>query len=679
GVFMTLALCYLLLYRQVLKPIGGIRGAMVRQQSGQRDARAEPQSSLEIDDVASTLNRMLDTLEDREEELSSRVVELEDAHKRLEAQADDLVELSNDLSHTKQQLNDAVENISEGFALWDNDDRLVMCNSRYKNLYPDLSDVIVPGTSFADFVRAAYEQGIFSLDGDDLEEAVQERVVRHQTSVSAFEQEMGDGRWVRVSKRTTETGHTVAILSDISDRIESEATIRRMAMEDPLTGLPNRAQFKEQLQSALVQADRTDRKVGVMLLDLDHFKNVNDTLGHAVGDELLVQVAARISGCLRDTDTVARLGGDEFAVIITNARQPDNIHLAGEKIIDTLSNLFLLDGKEVYTGASIGITIYPEDKGDQDQLLRNADLALYRAKEDGRGTCRLFDEKLHIEMQARSAMERDLRRAIAQNEFHMVYQPQIDLRSGELVGAESLIRWQHPERGLVSPAEFIPIAESTQQIIEISQWVFHNVCHQFASWVDAGMELPAVSINISPLHFRQEGLVDDIGAALSESGLDPQRLEIEITEGMAMAVEVDALVTLNKLKDMGLKLAIDDFGTGYSSLNRLKEFPVDRLKIDQSFIQNVTESGSDAAITSAIIQLGHTLNLRVIAEAAETREQIDFLTEQGCDEVQGYYFSRPLSAEDFVAFVESYEPKSAAEPENVEGLQSEPSMVRKQA
>ncbi len=288
----------------------------------------------------------------------------------------------------------------------------------------------------------------------------------------------------------------------------------------------------------------------------------------------------------------------------------------------------------------------------------------------------MFDEQLHLEMQARSAMEQDLRRAIAQNEFFMVYQPQIDLRSGQLVGAESLIRWRHPERGIVSPAEFIPIAESTGQIIEISQWVIRQVCRQFASWIEAGMALPCVSINISPLHFRQENLVEQIRSALSESGLDPQRLEIEITEGMAMAAGDEALRTLEALKAMGVSLAIDDFGTGYSSLNRLKEFPVDRLKIDQSFIRNVTDNKNDAAITSAIIQLGHTLNLRVIAEAAETREQIEFLAAQGCDEVQGYYFSRPLPAEDFRAFVDSHQPKSAARPEPVERPQSMPSMLR---
>ena len=593
--------------------------------------------------------------------------------------AERALRLSEDLTHARQQLHDAVESISEGFALWGADERLIMCNQRYRNLYPKLADILVPGASYADFLRAAYERGIFSLRGKEVEVAVREQVAHHQTSVSAFEQELGDGRWIRVSKRKTKSGHTVGILSDITTRVESEATIRRMAMEDPLTGLPNRAKFSEQLQSALDQADRTGRKVGVMLLDLDHFKNINDTLGHAAGDELLKQVSERIRDCLRKTDSVARLGGDEFAVISTNAQAFENIHRVGQRLIEALSRPFIVEGKEIHTGTSIGVTIYPDDPGDQGQLLRNADLALYKAKEDGRGNCWLFDEQLHLEMQARSSLERDLREALAGNQFHMVYQPQFDIRTGEIVGAESLIRWRHPERGLVSPAEFIPVAESTRQIIPISDWVIRNVCDQLAAWTAEGREVPKVSINISPLHFRQEDLVDQFRVALGESGVDPRRLEIEITEGMAMAAGNAALETLNKLKAMGLGLSIDDFGTGYSSLSRLKDFPVDRLKIDQSFIRNASDSESDAAISSAVIQLGHTLNLRVIAEGAETREQVELLAAAGCDEVQGYYLSKPLTAESFVAFLESYRPKPALEPERSRAAVKAPTKLRRRA
>ena len=593
--------------------------------------------------------------------------------------AEKALRLSEDLTHARQQLHDAVESISEGFALWDADDRLIMCNQRYRNLYPKLADILVPGASFADFLRAAYERGIFSLRGKDMEVAVREQVARHQTSVSAFEQELGDGRWIRVSKRKTKSGHTVGILSDITTRVESEATIRRMAMEDPLTGLPNRAKFTEQLQAALDQADRTGRKVGVMLLDLDHFKNINDTLGHAAGDELLKQVSGRIRDCLRRTDSVARLGGDEFAVISTNAQAFENIHRVGQRLIESLARPFIVEGKEIHTGTSIGVTIYPDDPGDQGQLLRNADLALYKAKEDGRGNCWLFDERLHLEMQARSTLERDLRDALAENQFFMVYQPQFDIRTGEIVGAESLIRWRHPERGLISPGEFIPVAESTRQIIPISDWVIRHVCGQLATWAKEGLQVPKVSVNISPLHFRQEDLVEHFERALKSSGVDPQRLEIEITESLAMAAGDSTLATLNRLKAMGVGLSIDDFGTGYSSLSRLKDFPVDRLKIDQSFIRNASENDSDAAISSAVIQLGHTLNLRVIAEGAETREQIELLASAGCDEVQGFYLSKPLTAEDFEAFVGSYQPKPVLEPERSRAAIKAPTKLRRRA
>ena len=621
--------------------------------------------------------------QDREDEIGTMAQALQYFRSSLieneKMRAEKALRLSEDLVHARQQLHDAVESISEGFALWDADDVLIMCNQRYRNLYPDLADILVPGASFAAFLRAAFERGIFSLRDRDLEVAIKEQVNHHRTSVSAFEQELGDGRWIRVSKRKTKSGHTVGILSDITTRVESEATIRRMAMEDPLTGLPNRAKFSEQLQAALDQADRTGRKVGVMLLDLDHFKNINDTLGHAAGDELLKQVSERIRGCLRKTDSVARLGGDEFAVISTNAQAFESVHLVGQRLIEALAKPFIVEGKEIHTGTSIGITIYPDDPGDQGQLLRNADLALYKAKEDGRGNCWLFDERLHLEMQARSSLERHLRDALAEEQFHMVYQPQFDISTGKIVGAESLIRWRHPERGVVSPGEFIPVAESTRQIIPISNWVIRHVCQQLATWTADGLDVAKVSVNISPLHFRQEDLVDRFRQTMKESGVDPQHLEVEITEGMAMAAGDAALDTLNRLKEMGVGLSIDDFGTGYSSLSRLKDFPVDRLKIDQSFIRNASEDKSNAAISSAVIQLGHTLNLKVIAEGAETREQIELLAAAGCDEVQGFYVSRPLSAEDFVAFIKTYQPKPLLEPERSRAAVKAPTKLRRRA
>ena len=600
---------------------------------------------------------LLRELAESKAELEVRVLELDDLQRRLEEEAGNAIDMAEELHEARTQLADAVESISEGFALWDRDDRLVMYNARYRNIYPGLCDVLQPGVTFEAFARAGLERGIWPLKQDvDLEESVQDRLERHRSSVSAFEQQLCDGRWVRVSKRRTKSGRIVSILTDISERKESEATIERLAMEDALTGLPNRTQFHNRLSDAIEQSERNGRLVGVMLLDLDHFKKVNDTLGHPAGDELLRQVSERIRDCLRSTDTVARLGGDEFAVIVTNTQEPVAITSIAERIVESLARSFDLDGQEVHTGTSVGITIYPHDRGQSDQLLRNADMALYRAKEEGRGTYQLYDNQMQEEVQARRLLESDLRRALEREELRIVYQPQFDCTTGELVGAEALLRWRHPERGEISPAEFIPIAESTRLIIPISEWVLAKVCRQNKAWQQSGRVRTCISVNISPLHFKQNNLAERIQAVLIKAGLEPRWLELEITEGVAMSEGSEAKRTLNELKALGIKLAIDDFGTGYSSLNRLKQFPVDRLKIDQSFVRDITTDWDDAAINSAVIQIGHSLNIKVIAEGVETKEQFEFLVDQGCNEAQGYLFSPPLDAEDFLAFVDGHDP-----------------------
>lgn len=604
-------------------------------------------------------NRLLQDLSDSKAELEMRVHELDDLQLRLEEEAGNAIGMAEELHEARTQLADAVESISEGFALWDRDDRLVMYNARYRNIYPSLCDLLQPGLEFEAFVRAGLERGVMSHEQDGgIDESVQERLERHRNSVSAYEQQLCDGRWIRVSKRRTKSGRIVSILTDISERKESEATIERLAMEDALTGLPNRTQFHSRLTDAIDQSERTGRLVGVMLLDLDYFKKVNDTLGHPAGDELLRQVSGRIKDCLRSTDTVARLGGDEFAVIVTNAQEPVAITSIAERIVESLARSFDLDGQEVHTGTSVGITIYPHDRGQSDQLLRNADMALYRAKEEGRGTYQLYDSQMQEEVQARRLLESDLRRAMDREELRIVYQPQFDCRTGELVGAEALLRWRHPERGEVSPAEFIPVAESTRLIIPISEWVLASVCAQSKAWRRSGAAQICISVNISPLHFKQNNLAERIQAALTQADLEPRWLELEITEGVAMSEGSEAKRTLNELKALGIKLAIDDFGTGYSSLNRLKQFPVDRLKIDQSFVRDITTDWDDAAINSAVIQIGHSLNIKVIAEGVETKEQFEFLVEQGCNEAQGYLFSPPLDAEDFAAFVARHDPAS---------------------
>ncbi len=599
-------------------------------------------------------------LERSKQDLEGQVAELEDLRDRIENEASHAVGLAEQLNEARGQLHEAVESISEGFALWDSNDRLVMCNNRYRAIYPNMDDVLVTGLHFDAFVRHAFERGLFALENEDLEEAVASRVARHRNSVSAFEHDLADGRRIRVSKRRTDTGHVVGIYSDFTERRAAEATIERMALEDSLTGLPNRTQFYANLESGLALTARTDWLLGVMLLDLDHFKDVNDTLGHAAGDELLRQVATRLSNCLRKGDSLARLGGDEFAVIVNKAKAPDDITRLATRITDTIRQPFMIGSSEVHVGTSIGITIYPNDQGSPEQLLRNADLALYRVKGDGRGAYQLYDEKMHVEVQTRRNMEDDLRRAIDEGQFYLVYQPQFSLARDALIGAEVLLRWHHPERGNIPPAVFIPAAESSRLILPLGDWLFDTVLGVMKDWeVNQARQVP-LSVNLSPLQFRQQGFTEDLGRRLRASGAEPGLLELEITETMTLQSGDNTANILTNIKALGVGLAIDDFGTGYSSLGRLKEMPVDRLKIDQSFVRGILVNEVDAAITRAMIQLGHSLGMAVIAEGVETVEQRRFLVEHGCDAAQGYYYSEPLKLDAFSSFVENWDRRGSS-------------------
>ena len=478
----------------------------------------------------------------------------------------------------------------------------------------------------------------------------------------------------RVDERTASLARTNEDLeNEIAERRAAEEKIKRMAMEDALTGLPNRMKFQSRLADAIHTAERTHRIVGIMLLDLDHFKHVNDTMGHPAGDALLQAVAKRLQVCTRKSDTVARLGGDEFAVIANNAETVDGLTILARRIVHALSQPFDLDGRKILSGTSIGITVYPLDNGDPETLVRNADLALYRAKADGRGTYHLFDEAMNAEIHARRILEEDLRGAVEREELVVHYQPQIDIRTGRVVGAEALLRWPHPERGPIPPGEFIPVAESSRLIIPISQWLMRTVCAQTKAWHDEGFDDLSASINVSPLHFRQGSLPDEVCEVLGETGLPAEWLELEITEGMVMERTDKTIDALHELRDIGVNLAIDDFGTGYSSLGYLKRFPLDRLKIDQSFVRDIATDLNDRAICLAVIRLGHSLNLKVIAEGVEDREQFDFLTEQGCDEVQGYYFSRPLPAEAFSRFLRDFKPRPICAPTPARALGIGPS------
>jgi diguanylate cyclase (GGDEF)-like protein len=433
-----------------------------------------------------------------------------------------------------------------------------------------------------------------------------------------------------------------------SEQIRAEEMIRHQAYHDPLTDLPNRILFRDRLTLALAHAKRYNQKVAVMFLDLDHFKRINDMVGHASGDRLLKGVAERLTRTLRKSDTVARMGGDEFMMIFPELYKIEDAGTVARKILEAFKAAFRFDGHEFYATASIGISIYPDDGTDADTLAKNADAALYRAKEQGRNNYQLYSPHMNTMASERMAIENGLRRALEHQEFLLFYQPQIHLQNGEIIGAEALLRWRHPEWGLVSPAKFIPVAEETGLIIPIGEWILEAACAQNKAWHEAGFQGICVSVNLSNRQFKQKTLVKTIARALEETGLSPASLELELTESDIMQNADATISALRELKAMGIRISVDDFGTGYSSLGYLKRFPINTLKMDQCFVRNTPKDTDNAAIATAIVAMAHSLNLDVIAEGVETEEELAFLRSIRCDKMQGYLFSKPIEPEPFL-------------------------------
>ncbi|TMH75890.1 MAG: EAL domain-containing protein [Betaproteobacteria bacterium] len=437
----------------------------------------------------------------------------------------------------------------------------------------------------------------------------------------------------------------------------AEDQLRFIATHDSLTDLPNRSLFNERLRHALHQGTRYTRGIAVMFIDMDRFKVVNDSLGHSAGDRLLQDSAKRLAECLRESDTVARLGGDEFVVMIENFTAPKDAIAVAQKALASLAKPFFVDGQEFLMSASIGISTFPDDGKDAETLLKNADIAMYRAKDQGRNNYQFYSAQMNKHTFERLAMESSLRRAVERSEFQLHYQPKLDLRTGAIAGVEALVRWQHPDWGMVSPAQFIPLAEETGLIVQIGEWVLRAACEQNKRWRDQGIPPLRVAVNLSARQFAQKTLLSDIAKTIAQSGLTPDCIELEITESLVMTNPEHATETLHKLKTMGISLSIDDFGTGYSSLAYLKRFPIDCIKIDRSFIKDIPTEADDMAITRGVIALGHSLRLKVVAEGVETVEQQDFLRSNDCDEMQGYLFSKPLPAEEVTALLKGHSPK----------------------
>lgn len=459
---------------------------------------------------------------------------------------------------------------------------------------------------------------------------------------------------VSASVLSNDTSHYVAVFTEITELKLSEERLNYLAHHDPLTGLPNRLLFHDRLEQAVLQAQRGNHMIAVMFLDLDRFKAINDTLGHVIGDELLVAVAERLKHCARETDTIARLGGDEFAVVITRIIQEQDVEQIAQKIIHALSSVYSVGGYEVFITASIGINLYPGIDNDRSKLLENADVAMYHAKQFGRNNYKFYSTDMNAVAFERLMLETNLRRALEREEFRLYYQPQIDMQSGVVNGVEALIRWQHPELGLVSPLEFIPLLEETGLILSVGEWVIQTACRQIREWLDAGFPPLVMAVNLSARQFRQPNLVEMIEQALQEFNIPPSQLELELTESVMMDNLEETIETLKKLKLLGLKIAIDDFGTGVSSLGYLKHFPIDTLKISHDFVLNLPMDSADASIASAVIGLARNMQLSSVAEGVENQGQMDFLRGQDCERMQGFLFSRPIPSDQMTTLLTNW-------------------------
>ena len=541
------------------------------------------------------------------------------------------------LDEQARKLDSAINNMSQGLCMFDSAARLVICNERYLQMYRLSRDVVKPGCSLRELVDHRMANGTFSGAPHRYCSDILVNVARGKTAGQITE--TPDGRIIHVVNAPTPGGGWVATHEDITERRRAEERAGYMARHDLLTDLANRVLFLENVEKALIRLQRRGNRFAVLLLDLDQFKAVNDSLGHPVGDALLKAVAERLRACPIKTSVVARLGGDEFAILqmIERAGSEATVELANQ-ILDTISAPYDIEGHHMVIGTSIGIAMAPDDGTNADQLLKNADLGLYRAKSEGRNTYRFFEKTMEAEAHSRHALGMDLRSAISRGEFELYYQSLIDTATREVVGAEALIRWHHPQRGLILPGSFIPLAEEIGLIVPLGEWIVRQACADAMQW-------PAhtkVAVNLSPVQFGKGKLLDLISVALSQSGLPPQRLELEITESVLLQKSADNLSVLHELRSLGVSIVLDDFGTGYSSLGYLRMFPFDKIKIDKSFVDDISNRADCAAIVSAVSGLGRSLNILTTAEGVETNEQFELLRAAGCGQVQGHLFSRPV-------------------------------------
>ena len=536
------------------------------------------------------------------------------------------------LSKQKILLDSALANMSQGLAMFDAEGRILLFNERYMEML-ERTEQELKGRLLLDVLRAQKAAGRWPGEPDEFFA----RLVAdaHAGRGTSRVMEMR-GRSMRIVTQPMKSGGWVATFEDITEWQRAQDQISHMARHDALTNLPNRTLFREELERAIKLAKVGDQ-LAVLCLDLDHFKKINDSLGHPIGDALLNEVALRLRGCVGTGDTVARLGGDEFAVVqFCKGCDPTAVSALASHIVELLAAPYEIGGHQLVIGASVGISLSPDDGNDPDQLLKNADLALYRAKADGRSTYRFFETGMDARAQARRVMELDLRLAMQRSEFEVHYQPIRDIASDEIAVCEALVRWRHPQRGLVAPNQFIPLAEETGLIVQLGEWVLRQACRDAARWSKA-----CVAVNLSPVQFRSPNLVATVKAALDEAGLPAQRLELEITESVLLQNSETTRETLLELRELGIKISLDDFGTGYSSLSYLRSFPFDKIKIDRSFVSELGSSRDSLAIIRAVTGLGKSLGMVTTAEGVETDDQLDLLSREGCTQAQGYLISKP--------------------------------------
>ncbi|MBB3710528.1 diguanylate cyclase (GGDEF)-like protein [Limimaricola variabilis] len=616
--------------RSLTNPITAMSAAMNRLSQHSRDDDRVP----EVDGlIAPAILTRKDEIGVLARSFRRLISQLAEARQRLIEQSEA------EIAQRAIQLDAALNNMSLGLCMFGPDGKLVVHNHRFEEIYGLSVEALQPGMAIGELLDVIRGAG-HDPDGEDLDfvsvlaRRDGNRVTRSHLATT------GDGRSVSISCVPMPTGGWVATFEDVTQRKHDEARIEHMAHHDALTDLPNRLLFSRRIEETIASSAR-GREHAVFYLDLDHFKSVNDLHGHPIGDELLRQVGARLQGCLRPTGVVARFGGDEFAIVESDISSGEEARKLAERIIEEISRPFEIDDHLVVVGTSIGIALYPGDGGDAETLVKAADMALYRAKADGRNGFRFFEQEMDSSMQRRRLLERDLRLALKNDELEVFYQPIVNIGTSRVSCFEALLRWTHPERGAVSPAEFIPLAEEIGLIGEIGHWVLERACEAASGWP----EHVRIAVNLSPAQFRAHSLVDQVARALERTGLAPHRLELEITESILLRQTDLVLTILKQLRAMGVRVSMDDFGTGYSSLGYLRSFPFDKIKIDRSFIRDVEKGGDALSIVRAITGLGASLGMTTTAEGVETIEQLSRLRSEGCDEVQGFYYSPAVRLE----------------------------------